>query len=638
MQPIRCIGLEWELPLISRERLMMISPMDFASHFFAIRANHHSYLPKDERLILTQAFTRSLDMYFENGFLDPDRRHRRDLLESWKADPYWLMAGRRSGPPTPSTSSALGRYESSRKVDPPKGPANFNMGHVPDGPRGFADTHPPRDQAMIDYVIPPRDFLPLKDLTVLAFYDRFCNSNPEARKRKPWDVILSAYRDYVCKYYGNDLNHMEALKRSRLSYDEHLSGTLPKRVKVEPAVRSSESWGGSSAVGPGNRKSSSPIFVPEEESIPTGPSRLYSPSTPHLKVEWIHEQRGTEKDRRVVLPLKIAVKGTASKCQAANGSSAPIPRRSTDSSSHVQQAPPVTARTVVGSSDTSHDRVLQIPTWLTEVVAVIEHEKKEPASCSDIVVRKSVGDSKFGHDLLQSLILREKGSAAAEQPRIAEQNQTGSPVKDTTIDSNSTSRQLSSTAGNVGIPPTLSESAATSSALTPVTGPTTILGTPMVLSRISTTVETTSVQAPTDSIRFPLATVQENSKSLPKSITKHVVRLEAFLKGAAKELEASDEAITPQSIRLEALLHSAVSELKTLRSATDVKPAALEPKVGSRKSVTTHIMRLEAFLNEAVIEQDINGDEEITSQRIGLEAFLGSSVSELGIRKSALAA
>ncbi|MCJ1437376.1 hypothetical protein MMC27_006763 [Xylographa pallens] len=551
------------------------------------------------------------------------------------------------------------------------------MSRVPDRPRGLADTYTPRDQVITDYVIPPRDFLPLKDLTVSAFYNRFCNSNPEARKLKPWDVILAAYRDYVCKYYGNDLDHVwanykatnldiphnirwkhcvaledelkqakfsscSASKRSRLSYDGNVSDTIPKRVKAEPASHSSEIWGISSTIG-GNRKTPSPLSVSEEASLPKVPSQLYSPSTPHLRVDWINEQRQTEDDRRVVLPFDIAVKGTAGKSQATKGSSPPISRRSTELTGHVRQASPITVRTTVSGSDVSDNRVFQSPISSIEAVAAPEqpenHEQREHASCSDVLVRKAVGGSRSGHDLLQSLLLRENGSAVVEQSRIAETKHAAFLLKKISTDSKSTSRKPSSAAGKPGTLPPVPEPAAFCSALHFVSEPMTASSIPTVLFGTSSTpAKRTSLQAPTDTIRSPLATVQENLRNLPKSVTKHVVRLEAFLKGAAKELEAGDEAITPQSIRSEALLRSASTELKALRSAMDVQPTAVDPKAGSQKSVTTRIIRLAAFLNEAVVEQGLNNDKEITSQSIGLEALLGSAVSELGVLKSALAA
>ncbi|MCJ1391171.1 hypothetical protein MMC18_004033 [Xylographa bjoerkii] len=671
MQPIRCVGLEWELPLIGRGTLVRISPREFASRFFALGTNRQSYIPKDERSILTQAYTKCLDVCLENGPA-PGHMNRHDILQKWRTDPYWWKAGRRSGPPTPISPSGSSWDESSRKAGPPKDPAKFDLGRVPDGPRRSSDTYTSREQAMTDYVMPPRDFSSLKDLTLSAFYDRFCNSNPEARKQKPWDVILSAYRDYVCKYYGNDLDHvwtaykdtnldvphnvrwkhcvaMEAeikqlkstssstSKRSRQSFGEIVS----KRVKAEPTIESSEILGISSTIGPGNRRTPSPIFVPQGNPIPAGPSRLYSPTTPHLKVEWMHGPSGIEEGRPTVLPIDIAVKGMAGKSQATNEIPASMSRRSTESSGHVPQVSSVMVRTVVGNLDAGHDRVLRSPVYSTKVGATLEQSEsrgqKEVASSPDIVMRKALGGSNLDYDLLQSFIVSENISAVAEQPRIAEEKHAASSVEENNIDSNSMTCEPLSVEGILGAPPPVLGLAVTSSTLPLASEPITAPIIPTVLSGTSTTAKTMSVQA-TDSIRPSLASVQENSKSLQKSVTKHIVRLEALLKGAITEVEAKDEAITPQSILLEALVQGAALELKALRSAMDIQPAAPEQKMGLRKPVTTHIARLEAFLNGAVKQQETNDDDETTPQGIRLGVLLRSAVAELKVLKAALAA
>ena len=379
----------------------------------------------------------------------------------------------------------------------------------------------------------------------------------------------------------------------------------------------------------------------EEVSLQKRPSRLYSPSTPHLKVDWVQELRATKEDRLTVQPLDIAVKGTASTSQATKWS-APILGRSTELTGDVRRASTITVRTTVAGSDARDDRVFQSPISSTEAVAAPEqsdnHEQSELASCSDFLVRKAVGGSEFGHDLLQSLLLREKGSAAVEQSRVTETKDAASPLKNIITDSKSISREPSTAVVKLGTLPSVPEPAASCSVLPSASEPMMAPSIPTVLSRTSTPAKSTSLQAPTDTIRSPLATVVANMRNLPRSVTKHVVRLEAFVKGAAKELEVSDEAITSQSIRSEALLRSASTELKALRSAINVQPAAGYAQAGSQKSVTTHIIRLAAFLNETVIEQGLNDDKEITSQSIGLEALLGSAILELGVLTSALAA
>ena len=350
-----------------------------------------------------------------------------------------------------------------------------------------------------------------------------------------------------------------------------------------------------------------------------------------------------------MLPLNIAVKGIANKSQANNGSPAPVSRRSTGSTVHTRQASPVVTRTTASDSGARDDSVVPSSIVPTEAVTAPKqsnhHEQKELAPHSDVVVQKAVRGSDIGQDLLQSLIFREKGPAAVQQsgPAVqqsgpAENKEATSPIKENATDSKSTPGEPLSAAGKPDTLPSVPGLAASRSASPPASEPMTTSSILSVLSETGTTARTTSVQASTESIRSPLAPIEENQGSLPKSATKHVTRLEAFLEGTAKELEAGDEAITPQSIRLEALLQSATAELKALRSAMDSQPVALDGKPGSRKSVTTHIMRLTAFLDGAVIEYGLDDDKEITPHSISLEALLKSAVLELGVLKSVLAA
>ena len=64
------------------------------------------------------------------------------------------------------------------------------------------------------YNMPPRSSLSLSNMTLSAFYYRFCDANPEARRNDPWDVIFTAYEKYISEHYGNNLDHVWAAYRS----------------------------------------------------------------------------------------------------------------------------------------------------------------------------------------------------------------------------------------------------------------------------------------------------------------------------------------------------------------------------------------------------------------------------------------
>jgi hypothetical protein len=62
-----------------------------------------------------------------------------------------------------------------------------------------------------DYALPQPPSTSLTKLTLAAFYDRFCYTNPTARKDPPWETVLSMFKAYVVRHFGKDsLEHVLA--------------------------------------------------------------------------------------------------------------------------------------------------------------------------------------------------------------------------------------------------------------------------------------------------------------------------------------------------------------------------------------------------------------------------------------------
>ena len=64
------------------------------------------------------------------------------------------------------------------------------------------------------YNMPPESSLSLSNMTLSAFYYRFCDANPEAHRTDPWDVIFTAYEKYISQHYGKNLDHVWAAYKS----------------------------------------------------------------------------------------------------------------------------------------------------------------------------------------------------------------------------------------------------------------------------------------------------------------------------------------------------------------------------------------------------------------------------------------
>ena len=72
-------------------------------------------------------------------------------------------------------------------------------------------TSPTAIKGLTTYVMPEKSEKKLSELTLSAFHDLFCYTNPTARKDRPWEALLISYKDYITKHFGKDtLKHIIA--------------------------------------------------------------------------------------------------------------------------------------------------------------------------------------------------------------------------------------------------------------------------------------------------------------------------------------------------------------------------------------------------------------------------------------------
>ena len=66
-------------------------------------------------------------------------------------------------------------------------------------------------KGLTSYIMPDKSAMKLSELTLSAFYDLFCYTNPTARKDRPWEALLISYKDHITKHFGRDtLKHIIA--------------------------------------------------------------------------------------------------------------------------------------------------------------------------------------------------------------------------------------------------------------------------------------------------------------------------------------------------------------------------------------------------------------------------------------------
>ena len=350
----------------------------------------------------------------------------------------------------------------------------------------------------------------------------------------------------------------------------------------------------------------------------------------------MYERPGLENSGRAAVPIDIAVKGMAGKSRVIDESTVSLSPYPRGSSSQVPQATTLASREGVSSSDVGHEHepnslarsaVTAAPTELAE------HLEQKQAASKELAVREAARSSDPSQDHLRSLTDSTKVAAATKQPGVDEQDQAAFPAG-TTLTNNvkvgpkSTSHESQSVLGKLGTPPALPAATVTSSAGNSVKELVSAPSPPTVHPGNIKSIKSTSVREPAGSLRLPLTIVQNNSEDSQKSILKDIIRLEAFLTGVLAELEHGNASIKPQSIRLEALIQGAASELASLCLVLESQPTSQDRTMGPRRSATTHMMRLWAFLTGAVTEQEFSKDDKITAHSLRLEALLGGAIVE----------
>lgn len=101
-------------------------------------------------------------------------------------------------------------HSTGRVKDLPGMPRNMEpYQNLPESKRAIE--HPKSDQkdpkiarSPMQYAMPGPTTMKLSELTLSAFLDLFCYSNPTARKERPWETVLTYYKDYITKSFGKD--------------------------------------------------------------------------------------------------------------------------------------------------------------------------------------------------------------------------------------------------------------------------------------------------------------------------------------------------------------------------------------------------------------------------------------------------
>lgn len=60
------------------------------------------------------------------------------------------------------------------------------------------------DKTPTEYAMPQPPSMQLSELTLSAFFDLFCYTNPSARRDRPWEAVLKMYKTYVLRNFGKD--------------------------------------------------------------------------------------------------------------------------------------------------------------------------------------------------------------------------------------------------------------------------------------------------------------------------------------------------------------------------------------------------------------------------------------------------
>ncbi|MCJ1477526.1 hypothetical protein MMC13_006198 [Lambiella insularis] len=327
MPTFRCIKHEWQLPSIGRDDLIKTDPAQFARQFFAIPANKRiQRSEKDDRMLLTAGFVACINKELATGAL-PRGWARQDLVARFTSDRYWDR-GSSTGGLHEHTWKADVRAPDIRAPDIRAPVEHRQPCYIP----SVESSSSPKD-----YVAPPRSSLRLEEFTLKAFYDRFCYTNPEALYEhygKDLYHIQAAYRnttlpvpENIIRKHCDDLAlEIEQLKTAGRTYDngeqtkELFASKRPsehngeqtkelfvlkrpmvhngerveapmKRIKIEePNCSPNETNTTSSAFSRGTQVEPLPLPAPSLEGLAEIPvtvaAPLYSPSMPHLQVDW----------------------------------------------------------------------------------------------------------------------------------------------------------------------------------------------------------------------------------------------------------------------------------------------------------------------------------------------------------------
>ncbi|MCJ1384710.1 hypothetical protein MMC17_007828 [Xylographa soralifera] len=152
---------------------------------------------------------------------------------------------------------------------------------------------------LTSYAMPEKSPMKLGEVTLSAFHDLFCYTNPTARKDRPWEALLISYKDYITKHFGKDtLKHIiAAYSRTKLPIPSDLLKDHITQLEAELASKA--------LLGPletevsNNRRpvdSSKRLRNSEDENAGAAPKRMKSeregiaaPPEPDIVAEFLRQ-------------------------------------------------------------------------------------------------------------------------------------------------------------------------------------------------------------------------------------------------------------------------------------------------------------------------------------------------------------
>lgn len=135
----------------------------------------------------------------ERRYDSPERFNHYDNTNDLPSKQLECYFWRRDGECKFTEEQCLYAHHTTGKVKEIPGQAKI-MDREPDSRRFSLHT----DKTPTEYAMPQPPSIQLSDLTLSAFFDLFCYTNPSARRDSPWETVLKMYQTYVLRNFGKD--------------------------------------------------------------------------------------------------------------------------------------------------------------------------------------------------------------------------------------------------------------------------------------------------------------------------------------------------------------------------------------------------------------------------------------------------